>query len=152
MQYFNRLPSTQFGFRKSKSCMDNISTLYLDILSAFKHNAAMLAVFLDTESAYDNVLSDILIEKLTYLSFPSNILAFIFNLVSSRLLNDVIVYSRSVREAIGTVRTSLLRIDAFLKLSGLALSPSKTNFVKFERKGYIVHNDRGHRERRIRFN
>lgn len=79
MEYFNKLPSTQFGLRKSKCCMDNISILYSDILRTLKHNAAMPALFLDIESAYDNVLADILIEKLKYLGFLSNMMAFIFN-------------------------------------------------------------------------
>lgn len=68
--------------------------------------------------------------------------------------DDVVIYSvsLSLREAIGSVRTSLLRIDAILKLSGLTLAPSKTSFVIFETKGNMGRNDRGHRERRIGFN
>lgn len=67
--------------------MDNLSLLYSEILRAFRLNSALRAVFLDIRSAYDNVLAHILIEKLKVLGFSSNLLAFIFNLVSARSLS-----------------------------------------------------------------
>lgn len=43
-----------------------------------------MAVFLDIQSAYDNVLSDILIEELISLGIPCNLISFINNLISFR--------------------------------------------------------------------
>lgn len=87
MEHFEKFPASQFGFRKAKSCMDNLALLYMEIIKAFKTDAVVPAVFLDIRSAYDNVLADVLIDKLKRIGFPSNLLAFIFNLVSARSLS-----------------------------------------------------------------
>lgn len=65
-------------------CIDNLSILNSSIFLAKGRNQFTAAIFLDIEPGYDNVLCEILIEKLLGLSLPSNILAFIQNLISSR--------------------------------------------------------------------
>jgi hypothetical protein len=49
-------------------------------------NDAVSALFLDIKSAYDNVHCGTLIDRLKAVGFLGNLLAFIFNLVSSREL------------------------------------------------------------------
>lgn len=87
LEYYEKLPKSQFGFRKSKSYMDNLSILCSQVIKEFKSGETVSAVFLDIQSAYDNVLADVLLERLRILGFPSSILAFIFNFVSSRSLS-----------------------------------------------------------------
>ena len=87
MEYYEKFPSSQFGFRKSKSCIDNLSLLHVEIIKASNRDAASPTVFLDIKSAYDNVLADVSIEKLKLVGFSSNLLAFVHNLVSARSLS-----------------------------------------------------------------
>ncbi|XP_023703181.1 uncharacterized protein LOC111862205 [Cryptotermes secundus] len=86
LEYNHLLPPLQFGFRKNKSCLDNATVLYLDIINAFDLNRHLGAVFLDIQSAFDNVLADVLIERLKLTNLPRHFLAFIYNLVSERFL------------------------------------------------------------------
>lgn len=45
----------QNGFRKEKSCVDNLVKLVSEIEIGMKNNLNTMAVFLDVKSAYDNV-------------------------------------------------------------------------------------------------
>lgn len=84
LEFFNLLPNSQFGFRRSKSCIDNLAFLQSNILLSFQKNQPALASFLDIKSAYDNVIPDILIQKLIKLGVSPNILAFIKNSIYLR--------------------------------------------------------------------
>ena len=46
----------QVGFRRGRSTSDSLSVLYSDIMSSFASGGEATAVFLDIESAYDNVI------------------------------------------------------------------------------------------------
>ncbi|CAG4941303.1 unnamed protein product [Colias eurytheme] len=70
IEHHNSLSKTQFGFRKGKSTMDNLSILTTDIRIAFSDNQHVIAVFLDINSAYDNVNIQILKNKLIKLQIP----------------------------------------------------------------------------------
>ena len=80
----NILPNSQSGFRQNRSCMDNIAILYSDIYESWLNNKKTFALFLDINSAYDNVLWDILIDKLVALKLPPTFIKFIYNLTSVR--------------------------------------------------------------------
>lgn len=54
LKYHNLLPDSQFGFRKQKSCIDNLSILYSEIVKGFLEGKAVSAAFLDIESAFDS--------------------------------------------------------------------------------------------------
>lgn len=85
IEYHNFLPSSQFGFWRSLSCIDNLSILYSNIIKSFKLNKATASIFLDIKLAYDNVLIDGKNHKrLAKLSMPPNTLHFIYNLTLSR--------------------------------------------------------------------
>lgn len=77
LEHHRLMPSFQNGFRKQKSCVDNLTLLYGEILKAFQHNRAIAAVFLDIQSAYDNILSAILLQKLKKIGFPPRTCQFI---------------------------------------------------------------------------
>uniref|UniRef100_A0ABD2WKN0 Reverse transcriptase domain-containing protein n=1 Tax=Trichogramma kaykai TaxID=54128 RepID=A0ABD2WKN0_9HYME len=69
------LSNTQFGFRKNKSCIDNLSILTTDIQKNFYTK--------DTVSA-DSVVPDILIDDLIALKLPKKIISFIKNIIYER--------------------------------------------------------------------
>jgi hypothetical protein len=75
---------TQCGFRRKKGCTNNIAIITTEILKAFEERKEVSALFLDIKSTYDNVHCGILMDRLKAVGFSGNMLAFIFNLVSSR--------------------------------------------------------------------
>lgn len=78
------LPLSQMGFRNKRSCADNLAILQSDIYNNWNANSNTYSLFLDVKGAYNNVLWDILIPKLTRLKLPVPMVRFIFNLISSR--------------------------------------------------------------------
>lgn len=82
----NKLSNTQYGFRKGKSCMNNLSILTTDIHNSFFKKKMVGAIFLDIKGAYDNVVPELLVDDLIDLGLPRNIIFFIKNLVSEREL------------------------------------------------------------------
>lgn len=60
----NIIPTNQSGFRKGRSCTDNLTNLTLEIQEALAKKEDLLAAFLDVSGAFNNVLSDILLNKL----------------------------------------------------------------------------------------
>jgi hypothetical protein len=63
LQHHQKLLGSQFGFRKGKSCTDNLRIPYEEIINAFIKDKGTTVAFLDMKAAYDNVLPDILDEK-----------------------------------------------------------------------------------------
>jgi ribonuclease HI len=80
------LARSQFGFRKSLSCIDNLSILITDIHIAFSKKESTLAVFLDIDAAYDNVCLPTLYKKMIDLSIPEPIAKLIFNIFTGRTI------------------------------------------------------------------
>lgn len=89
----NILPVNQSGFRKGQSCSDNVLKLFLDVDDALKKKKHMYATFLDVEGAYDNVNSDLLIEKLAKIGCPLQLVQFVKFLTYERF-----VYNGDVNE------------------------------------------------------
>jgi hypothetical protein len=75
---------TQYRFRRNKGCTENLVILTTDVIKAFEERNTVSALFLDIKSAYDNVHCDTLMDRLRTVGFSGNLLAFFFNLVSSR--------------------------------------------------------------------
>ena len=86
----NLLSSSQFGFRKGKSTMDNLSIFVSDIRLAFSDNKSIIACFLDINAAYDNVIISILKEKLIRFKVPVMLTNFIINILSERFLTLIL--------------------------------------------------------------
>ena len=82
----NLVPNTQSGFRRGPSCADNSINLTVTILHAFKEQKEMYAVFLDISAAFDNVQSDILIQKLADIGCPSRLVSFVKFLTYERFI------------------------------------------------------------------
>jgi hypothetical protein len=86
LEYNHILPPLQFGFHK-KSCLDNATMLHLDIVNAFDMEQHLGATFVNIKSAFDNVLANILIERLKTITLFRKLLIFIYNLISDRFLS-----------------------------------------------------------------
>lgn len=84
LEYHDILPSSQFGFRNNRSCMDNLSILHAENISAVENHESSGIVFLDIVGAFDNVLCDILLQKLLQIGLSSNVLSFIANITYKR--------------------------------------------------------------------
>lgn len=69
----------QNGFRKSRLRIDNLVDLVSKIDISTQDNLNTIAVFLDVsyDSAYDNVISNILVEKLQKLGCPLKIARYV---------------------------------------------------------------------------
>ena len=59
----NKLAKDQNGFRRGRSCAENLVKLTTDIRNGMYKGQYILAAFLDVSSAYDNVVYNILIKK-----------------------------------------------------------------------------------------
>lgn len=70
------LDKTQNGFRRGRSCTDNITRLTADIEISLQEGKKVAAAFLDVKSAYDNVRK-ILVKQLIDRQCPTNIIRFI---------------------------------------------------------------------------
>lgn len=78
------LPRSQFGFRANRSCLDNLAILSSDVLTNWHKSKITGAVFLDIQGVYDNVVCDIIIQKLKLINLPNLYTYFIYNLISRR--------------------------------------------------------------------
>lgn len=84
MEPKNLLPPIQYGFRKRKSCYDNLGILTTEIFSGFALRQFTVCFFFDIKGAFDNVVPNLLIEDLTNLGIPPKLCWFIYNLTSCR--------------------------------------------------------------------
>jgi ribonuclease HI len=80
------LPPTQFGFRKSKSTAESISILLTDIQIAFTKGEHVVGVCLDINAAFDNVLINVLEDKLLNMEVSPKLSFFITNLLRDRTI------------------------------------------------------------------
>lgn len=75
---FNELlPKSQTGFRKGKSCVDNLTNLALSVNETLMKDKSLLAAFLDVCGAFDNVNCDILLEKLAEVGCSESLVKFV---------------------------------------------------------------------------
>lgn len=108
------LGSSQYGFRKGRSALDNLSIFTTDVRLAFGRNESVLGAFLDVSSAYDNVSLPILRHKMHQLSFPEKLTNFMMNMFLDRCIhlraNGEIIGVRSAWKGLpqGSVLSPLL--------------------------------------------
>ncbi|RLU23006.1 hypothetical protein DMN91_005284, partial [Ooceraea biroi] len=90
LEFNNKLDPMQNGFRRGRSCMENLAKVVSDVRSANLAGEYSLAAFLDVSSAYDNVVFDILAEKLRAEKCPTSMYHFIDKWLDSRTTTFVI--------------------------------------------------------------
>lgn len=87
------LPKSQFGFRRNSSCSDNLAILSANVKYNSLRNKDTAAVFLDIKGAYDNVLCDVLMNKLISINISRSAIRFIYNVIHKRVVtvryNDI---------------------------------------------------------------
>ncbi|XP_071579351.1 uncharacterized protein [Temnothorax nylanderi] len=76
-EHDDKLAKDQNGFRRGRSCAENLVKLSTDIRNGIYKHQYILTAFLDVSSAYDNVIYSILMKKLKKLNCPKNIMKFI---------------------------------------------------------------------------
>ncbi|XP_034194193.2 uncharacterized protein LOC117610666 [Osmia lignaria lignaria] len=86
IEHNNFLPRAQSGFRKGHSTADNLINLTISIEEASSNKKDLLAVFLDINSAFDNVNIDILLSQLAKVGCPASLVKFIQHLTFERLI------------------------------------------------------------------
>lgn len=84
------LDDKQNGFRKGRSCVDNLVRLTTDIEISRRMNRSTIAVFLDVSSAYDNVRTNIICDILERKDCPSKIRNFVDGWMRNRLTHFAI--------------------------------------------------------------
>lgn len=90
MEKYEKLPASQFGFRKYRSCQDNLAILTTEILTSFTRGTSTACLFLDLSNAFDDVIPFILISDLADLGLPPVLCRFIYSLIHARKLQFVV--------------------------------------------------------------
>lgn len=110
----NLLSPSTIGFRRSHSCLDNLSRLITSIQIAFSKNRAIIACFVDINNAYNNVNINKMISMLESIGVGSKVCKYIFSYLSRRYLqidtgvDGIIVRQASVGLAQGDPLSPLL--------------------------------------------
>lgn len=79
LEHNSILSPTQFGFRKGKSCADNLSLITTEIWKGFVEGEVTAGLFLDLKGAFPSVVPNILMEDLRDIGVPLSISKFIYN-------------------------------------------------------------------------
>ncbi|XP_024869352.1 uncharacterized protein LOC112453041 [Temnothorax curvispinosus] len=85
-----KLHPMQNGFRRGRSCIENLVKITSDIKTALLSEEYVLAAFLDVASAYDNVVFHILKAKLRKMDCPDRIFKFINTWLDEREVKYII--------------------------------------------------------------
>lgn len=78
------IPSTQFGFRKGKSCSESFVSFISDIKKVKLSHSNLVCVFLDVKGAFDNVNIEQLIQVLHDIGIPAKTLKWLYHFLSNR--------------------------------------------------------------------
>lgn len=84
LEYYSKLPPTQYGFRRGKGTLDAVSQLVTDIQCSFTNNSYLACLFVDIKGAYDSVDLNILTEKMLSLNIGTRASASILQLFQNR--------------------------------------------------------------------
>lgn len=80
------IPNFQSGFRKGKSCTDNLVALTSFVHAGLAKKEIISCVFLDIRGAFDNVIPAILLQDLEDIGVKGYMKTFISNIISEREL------------------------------------------------------------------
>ena len=82
----NILPKSQSGFRRGQCTVDNLTNLLLTAEESFSLKKDLHAAFLDVTGAFDNVIIEVLLERLASIGCPSRFVNFIKFLTYERTI------------------------------------------------------------------
>ena len=80
----------------NRSSVDNLALLISEIEKQFYKKKSVAVVFLDIKGTYDNVDPESLIKDLIDLKLSSNLLVFIYNLISVRQIQFIVSTARII--------------------------------------------------------
>ena len=112
-EYHQIIPKNQSGFRRGKSCTDNLVNLTLEVDHALFMKKETYAAFLDIKGAFDNVQCDILLGKLAEIGCSTNILQFVKFLTHERQIHADCLWKK-----IKILFSNYNMISMFLKYKG----------------------------------
>lgn len=75
----------QNGFRRGRSCVDNLVRLVSNIEISKESDQNLIAIFLDVKSAYNNVRIDLLCDRLVSKEYPVRIFRYIEQWMRDRI-------------------------------------------------------------------
>lgn len=84
------ISADQSGFRKGRSCIDNVLNLSLCVQDGFRSNRDTVAVFLDIKGAFDNVVPSILLQQLVEIGCSQKFNDFVSHLCLKRFITSII--------------------------------------------------------------
>jgi hypothetical protein len=84
-----KLSNNQSGFRKRRSCIDQIKILHSQITHRFSHSYALPVIFLDISKAFDRVNHIVLLHKAKGIGLDDQLLAYTYSFLSNRQLRVI---------------------------------------------------------------
>lgn len=106
----------QAGFRKNRSCTDQIATLPIIVEQSLEWNSALYINFVDYEKAFDSVVRETLWKLLRHYGIPSKLVSLIksnYEGMTCRVINEW-QFSRQFRVQTGVRQGCLLYLFLFL--------------------------------------
>lgn len=89
-EYNDVISANQSGFRKGRSCVDNILNLSLYVQDGLRSGRDTVAVFLDVRGAFDNVVPKILLQQLVEIGCSQRFISFVSHLCLERFITSII--------------------------------------------------------------
>lgn len=84
------LDTNQNGFRRGRSCTDNLVRLITDVEINKASSQSVIAIFLDISSTYDNVRVNVLCDMLSRKNCPIRIVKYIHNWMKNRFTKFIL--------------------------------------------------------------
>ena len=143
-QFHHIIPITQSGFQRHRSTTEQLIKLTSLIKLQFSKRQNVLATFFDVSKAFDRVWHRHLLLKLSLLNFSGNILQFLSNFLSQRLITVKIHNTLSTYHSIdmglpqGSILSPILFIIYLYDLP--YIFPTTTNLCQFADDISISHN------------
>lgn len=133
----NLIPESQAGFRRGRSCLDNIFTLLSVIqIHLYKPKAVLYAIFIDFKGAFPSVSHSLLWRKLSKLGLSQKLIKIIISLYSQAhtRIKTVRGATKFVKVTQGVLQGEILSLLLFL----LFISDMEEYFYKKGCRGISI--------------
>ena len=100
LEFNNLLHSSQFGFRKSRSCELALNSMVEEWRTSLDSKKEVISMFLDLSKAFDTVDHQLLIHKLKFYNFKSPLIKLIENYLTNRTMRVKINNTMSKKKSV----------------------------------------------------